>query len=1002
MQLQVTAEARTARPQARGVAVRATARAGLAHVSRRGARHASQTAAFSGSAARGALSTRSRAPGRQARRGAVRVTAVFERFTERAIKAMIIAQQETKKLGSVQVDTEHILLGLIAECQQSAVGSPEFMGTNISIDQARQVAKTLYGKAGPVKMAVRDLGFSPCVKAVFEASVMESKRLKVNFIGPEHILVAMLKMNDTAAARILLHLGVSVEAVKTEAMRRIAAEADAELGRDPSRAPSRPATAASSSKAGAAPEEEEGPSALDEFATDLTERAAAGKIDPVIGREDETERVIQVLGRRQKNNPILLGDPGVGKTAIAEGLALCIVRGTTPSGEALPEFLREVRVMQVDVGLMVAGAKERGELEKRVTDMVREAREDPNVVLLIDEIHTVVGAGSASRGSGGGLDISNLLKPALARGELRCIGATTLDEHRKHIEKDPALERRFQPIMIDEPTEGETADILKGLLHTYEHHHGVKYTPEALEACVALSSRYIQDRKLPDKAMDVLDEAGSRARIIAHESAANLPLDTAEVAERQRRRTADGQIRGPASSLTRAQHCVARREFAADLRGLQLARDEAAARGHYRDAARLQEQVIKLESTQMGRADQAAMLPVVDVDDIEHVVAEWSGVPVQKLHGEEMERLQTLEGRIKDHVVGQDVAVEAVCRAMLRARTGLKDAARPIASMMFCGPTGVGKTELSRALAEEYFGDREAMIRLDMSEYLEKHSTSKLIGSPPGYVGYGDTSTLTEQVRRNPHRLVLLDEIEKAHPDVLQILLQVLEDGRLTDSMGRTVSFKDTLIVLTSNIGSAQIAGGGSQLGFDIGAPGETAAEHRHARVRELVMDELKAHYRPELLNRLDEVVVFHHLTQPDIAHIVDLELDKTRGRLAQQSIGLELTQRAVDFVVAEGFDPEYGARPVRRAVQSLVEDKLSDALLTRSLRPGDVAVVDADGVSTCVTSKAALASTSDPDDLLAMAGGDGDDATPEQEEAAGIEGESATDEVVRVTRYDW
>lgn len=829
------------------------------------------------------------------------VKAVFEKFTERSIKAVMIAQSEAKTLGTAEVTTEHILLGLIREDTSSKNG---YLNSGLTVERIKAAVETLLGKRKPLA-SQEGMPFSQEVRRVFEAATNECKRSGVNFIAPEHILLALLSMPDALGKRMLDSLHIDCEVLKAEAVKRLKGDQEAELP-----------------KKKRASGEKEGPKALEEYCRDLCEDVRKGRIDPVIGREKEVARVTQILARRTKNNPILLGEPGVGKTAVAEGLACCIVNKMHVDGTPLPSFLETKRVMQLDVGLMIAGAKERGELENRVTRLIAEVKAAGNVVLMIDEVHTLVGAGAVGRGGGGGggLDISNLLKPALARGEVQCIGATTLEEHRKYIERDAALERRFQPVYVNEPDETAALDILRGLKERYERHHRCAYSDEALQAAVSMSNRYIADRFLPDKAIDLIDEAGSRVRIAAYSARRQM-----EVRENPK---------------------VAEYLQVLDTKG------EAVKDGLYEEASILRRREMDYRGELVGYASEGSSLPVVQVEDIETVLSAWTGIPVERMSQDEKEKLCKLGSTLKQRVVGQDDAVEVVASALMRARCGLKDPRRPVAALLFVGPTGVGKTELTKVLAETYFGSQDAIVRLDMSEYMERHTVSKLIGAPPGYVGYGDGGKLTEAVRRRPCSIVLFDEIEKAHPDVFSILLQIMEDGRLTDSSGRTVTFKNTMIVLTSNIGSRVIAsssgrgrsGAFSRVGDDdepmTSAEG-VATSQRHAQLASLVMDEVKSYFRPELLNRFDEQVVFHKLSVDDVHKIARIMLAETIARVAAKGIELEVTSRLMDKIVEDGYSDEYGVRPLRQVIVQYVDDVLSDELLHSRILPGGKAVLD-------------------------------------------------------------
>ncbi|CAK0784796.1 hypothetical protein CVIRNUC_008000 [Coccomyxa viridis] len=836
------------------------------------------------------------------KRGLVVMAGIFEKFTEKAIKAVMLAQNFAQKMGASETSAEYLFLGLLSEEPASKVG---FYGSGITMDKARAAVEALQdqkqqgeGKAAPTP----DLPFGRDSKRIFESAAEKSRQLGQNYISPEHIVLALFTTGDTGIKAVIDRLGVAngEKVIKAKALERLKGDSEAaEQRKKVTTVSGKP----SSSKA------------LESFCRDLCQQARDKSIDVVIGRSKEVARVVQVLARRSKNNPILLGDPGVGKTAIAEGLARAIVTGALPDGAALPAFLRGKRVMQLDLGLLIAGAKERGELESRVTGLLSEIRAAGDVVLMIDEIHMLVGAGAGSRAGGSGLDISNLLKPPLARGELQCIGATTLDEHRKYIEKDAALERRFQPVMVAEPTQAETLEILHGLQDRYEKHHHCMYDADAVNGAVVLSARYIADRQLPDKAIDLMDEAGSRVRIAAHAA--------------RRKVLASGRLVADSSAPWM------------ELQQVLEAKEEAIKEGLFEEAGLLREREVDMKVRLGGLPHEAPQLPCVTLADVESVLSAWTGIPTERMSQDDRNRLSLMEPALKERVIGQADAVSAVARAMKRARSGLKDPRRPIAAMLFAGPTGVGKTELTKVLAEQYFGDRSAMIRLDMSEYMERHTVAKLIGAPPGYLGYDEGGKLTEAVRRRPFAVVLLDEVEKAHPDVFNILLQVLEDGRLTDSQGRVVSFKNTLLICTSNVGSSVIAKGGSQLGFALPeADGESA---RYGSMRSLVMEELKAYFRPELLNRLDEIVVFKQLSMADTGAIAALLMQETRERIAQRGIGLEVTPALMRFICQEGHSEEYGARPLRRAITRIVDDALSDAILNGELADGDVAYVDID-----------------------------------------------------------
>lgn len=748
--------------------------------------------------------------------------------------------------------------------------------------------------------------FSISTKRVFEAAVEYSRTMGHNFIAPEHIAVGLFTVDDGSASRVLKRLGANLNDLADTAVSRLQGEL-AKDGRVPSSAsaaaaskvmPNKPSSALKSA------DKNREKSALAQFCVDLTVRASEGLIDPVIGRDTEVKRILQILCRRTKNNPILLGEAGVGKTAIAEGLAIKIADAD------VPPFLLNKHIMSLDIGLLIAGAKERGELEARITALLKETLKSGNIILFIDEVHTIIGSGTVGKGNkGSGLDIANLLKPSLGRGDLQCIASTTMDEYRMHLEQDKALARRFQPVLVNEPSQEDAVRILLGLRNKYEAHHKCIFTLEAINAAVQLSARYIPDRYLPDKAIDLIDEAGSRAHIQAF--------------KRKKEQ----------------QTCILSKspnDYWQEIRTVQAMHEV------------VQGSRMKVENGSSNMDDSDFALPstsndneptLVGPDDIAAVASLWSGIPVQKLTADERLLLVGLDEQLRKRVVGQDEAVSAISRAIKRSRVGLKDPDRPIAAMLFCGPTGVGKTELTKALAACYFGSEAAVLRLDMSEYMERHTVSKLIGSPPGYVGYGEGGTLTEAIRRKPFTVVLLDEIEKAHPDIFNILLQLFEDGHLTDSEGRRVSFKNALIVMTSNVGSSTIAKGGRTIGF-LSPENESTS---YSGLKALVMEELKAYFRPELLNRMDEVVVFRTLEKSQMLEILNIMLQDVRKRLMSMGIGLEVSESIMDLVCQQGYDQVYGARPLRRAVTQLIENLLSEAILSGGYKPGDTAVIDVD-----------------------------------------------------------
>jgi ATP-dependent Clp protease ATP-binding subunit ClpC len=805
---------------------------------------------------------------------------MFERFTEKAIKVIMLAQEEARRLGHNFVGTEQILLGLIGEGTGVAAKVLKSMGVNLK-DARIEVEKIIGRGSGFVAV---EIPFTPRAKRVLELSLEEARQLGHNYIGTEHLLLGLIREGEGVAARVLENLGVDLSKVRTQVIRMLGETAEVSSGSGGGSSGGRTKTPT-----------------LDEFGSNLTQMAVDGKLDPVVGRQKEIERVIQILGRRTKNNPVLIGEPGVGKTAIAEGLAQRIATGD------IPDILEDKRVMTLDIGLLVAGTKYRGEFEERLKKIMDEIRQAQNVILVIDEVHTLIGAGAAE----GAIDAANILKPALARGELQCIGATTLDEYRKHIERDAALERRFQPVTVGEPSVDETIEILYGLRERYEKHHKLKILDEALIAAAKLADRYISDRFLPDKAIDLMDEAGSRVRLMNSQ----LPPAAKEL---------DKQLR---QVLRDKDEAVRSQDF-----------DKA---GELRDKEMELKTEIKAIAQNKKVADVTAEggeSPVVTEEDIAGIVASWTGVPVSKLTESESEKLLHMEDTLHQRLIGQDEAVKSISRAIRRARVGLKNPNRPIASFIFSGPTGVGKTELTKALAAYFFGAEDAMIRLDMSEYMERHTVSKLIGSPPGYVGYNEGGQLTEAVRRKPYTVVLFDEIEKAHPDVFNLLLQILEDGRLTDAKGRTVDFKNTMLIMTSNIGSKVIEKGGGGLGFEFG---ESEVDSQYNRIRSLVNEELKQYFRPEFLNRLDEIIVFRQLTKPEVKEIADILLNEVFKRLLEKNISLQVTERFKDRLVEEGYNPSYGARPLRRAIMRLLEDSLAEEILSGKIKEEDTIVVD-------------------------------------------------------------
>ncbi|BAZ10172.1 UvrB/UvrC protein [Calothrix sp. NIES-4071] len=796
---------------------------------------------------------------------------MFEHFTSQAIRVIMLAQEEARRLGHNFVGTEQILLGLIGEGNGVAAKVLSDMGVTLK-DARREVEKIIGRGSGFVPP---EIPFTPKVKSLFEQAFKEARTLGNNYISTEHLLLGLTDAGEGVAAKVLQNLGIDLKEVRTAVIRRLGEEV---------------AVAPGASSNG--PRRNQQNLTIEEFGKNLTKLAQQGKLDPVVGREKEIERTVQILGRRTKNNPVLIGEPGVGKTAIAEGLAQRIIN------QDVPDILMDKQVVSLDMGSVVAGTRFRGDFEERLKKIMEEIRTAGNIILVIDEIHTLVGAG----GIEGGMDAANILKPALARGELQCLGATTLDEYRKHIERDAALERRFQPIMVGEPSVQETIEILYGLRSVYEQHHRVTISDEALQAAATLSDRYISDRFLPDKAIDLIDEAGSRVRLRNSQNAAS-------------------------------------REIKRELLLVSKDKEQSVRVQDFDKAGTLRDKELELEEKLKAEENGFIGNPTVDEEDIAQIVASWTGVPVNKLTESESEMLLHLEDTLHQRLIGQEQAVTAVSRAIRRARVGLKNPNRPIASFIFSGPTGVGKTELAKSLAAYFFGAEDAMIRLDMSEYMERHTVSKLIGSPPGYVGYDEGGQLTEAIRRKPYTVVLFDEIEKAHPDVFNMLLQLLDDGHLTDAKGRKVDFKNTLIILTSNIGSKVIEKGGGGLGFQF----EDAAEASYNRIKNLVNEELKAFFRPEFLNRLDDIIVFTQLKKDEVKDIAEIMLKDVSVRLLEKGITLEVTERFKDRVVQEGYDPSYGARPLRRAIMRLLEDSLAEAMLSGQVVDGDTAVVDVD-----------------------------------------------------------
>ncbi|MER6592971.1 ATP-dependent Clp protease ATP-binding subunit, partial [Micromonospora purpureochromogenes] len=804
---------------------------------------------------------------------------MFERFTDRARRVVVLAQEEARMLNHNYIGTEHILLGLIHEGEGVAAKALESLG--ISLEGVRQQVEEIIGQGQQAPSG--HIPFTPRAKKVLELSLREALQLGHNYIGTEHILLGLIREGEGVAAQVLVKLGADLNRVRQQVIQLLSGY----QGKEPAAAGAAPGEAAPSTSL-----------VLDQFGRNLTQAAREGKLDPVIGREKEIERVMQVLSRRTKNNPVLIGEPGVGKTAVVEGLSQKIIKGE------VPETLKDKQLYTLDLGALVAGSRYRGDFEERLKKVLKEIRTRGDIILFIDEIHTLVGAGAAE----GAIDAASILKPMLARGELQTIGATTLDEYRKHLEKDAALERRFQPIQVGEPSLAHTIEILKGLRDRYEAHHRVSITDAALVAAATLADRYISDRFLPDKAIDLIDEAGARMRI--------------------RRMTAPPDLR----------------DF--DERIAQVRRDKESAidAQDFERAAQLRDKEKQLlgQKAQREKEWKAGDLDVVsEVDDeqIAEVLGNWTGIPVYKLTEEETSRLLRMEDELHKRVIGQEDAVKAVSKAIRRTRAGLKDPKRPSGSFIFAGPSGVGKTELSKALAEFLFGSEDALIQLDMSEFHDRYTVSRLVGAPPGYVGYDEGGQLTEKVRRRPFSVVLFDEIEKAHPDVFNTLLQILEDGRLTDGQGRIVDFKNTVIILTTNLGTRDVAKAVS-LGFQASEDSES----NYDRMKQKVNDELKQHFRPEFLNRIDDTIVFHQLRQSEILSIVDIMIARIETQLRNKDMGLELTDNAKKYLAKKGFDPVLGARPLRRTIQRDIEDNLSERILFNELTPGQIVVVDCEG----------------------------------------------------------
>ena len=801
----------------------------------------------------------------------------FEKFSERARRALTYAQEEAQRFNHNYIGTEHILLGLVRETD--GVAAKVLQNLDVDLSKVRSAVEFIIGRGGKTSSA--EVGLTPRAKKVIELAVDEARRLNHSYVGTEHLLLGLLREGEGVAGGVLESLGVSLERARAETTRILnqGAMQSQQAPRSTSKTPT-----------------------LDQLGVDLTAMARAGKLDPVIGRHKEIQRVIQILSRRTKNNPVLIGEPGVGKTAIVEGLSHRIVAGE------VPHTLQGKRVLTMDMGSLVAGTKYRGEFEERLKKVIEELKSAGNCVLFIDEMHTIIGAGAAE----GAVDASNLLKPSLARGELQCIGATTLDDYRKHVERDAALERRFQPILVEEPSVEQTVEILRGVKERYEEHHQVTITDDALRSSAKLASRYIADRFLPDKAIDLMDEASSRVR---------LKMGSVPIGLKEAKMALDSVRKDKETAIAAQQY-----EYAVEMRDRE---------------AHLAEKVQQLESN--WKADISSERPQVTEADITEVLSMWTGIPTSRLASDEATRLLQMEEELHKRIVSQDEAITTIAKAVRRARTGLKDPKRPIGSFIFLGPTGVGKTELAKALAEFMFGSEDALIRLDMSEFMERHSVARLVGAPPGYVGYDEGGQLTEAIRRKSYCAILLDEIEKAHPDVFNILLQIFDDGHLTDAKGRKVDFRNSIVIMTSNIG-AELIKKDSVMGFVSRTDEGKTRQRSYERMKEKLLEELKKTFRPEFINRLDGVVVFHHLSQEHIRQILDLMLRPVKAQLIERGIGLAVSEGAKELLSQKGYDEAFGARPLRRVIQTMVEDKLSDILLHGEIKPGDTIRLDREG----------------------------------------------------------